>query len=311
ALDEAPEGYWPDRWLACVRERGRQSGDTPPAQPSFQRPRAGRAVSRQVRTLASRYFVLYRRDRRNLVILLGQVPLLGLLVALLFHSDVLVVGNGQSVNALTLVFLMVVIVVWCGSIDSAREIIKERAVFERERAIGVRNTAFLLSKTSLLFSLTLVQSLVLCGLVLTLRPLHEQTGAYLVFMALLVLTSWVAVTLGLLLSATVRTENQATSFIPLILIPELILSGGATPLHQLPSAAQALASIIFPRWSFAALGDVLHFNARFASDPGGSAQFRQYGHSFFQLSPWVGAGMLVLFLSLFATGVLVSLTRDR
>jgi hypothetical protein len=117
--------------------------------------------------------------------------------------------------------------------------------------------------------------------------------------------------LGLLLSASVRTENQATSFIPLILIPELILSGGATPLHQLPSAIQVFAGVIFPRWSYAALGTVLHFNFRFSSDPNGGVQFQQYGHSFFQLSALVGAGVLVLFAALFAGGVLLSLRRER
>ncbi len=311
ALDEAPAGHWPDRWVAYVRERGRQPGDTPPTPQRFARPTADRKIGRQARILASRYFVLFRRDRRNLIILLGQVPLLAILVALLFHTDVLRTGNGQSGNALQLVFLLVVIVVWCGSIDSAREIIKERAVFSRERAVGVRNTAFLLSKTSLLFSLTLVQTLILAGIILGLRPLHEPSDAYVGVVALLVLSSWVAVMLGLLLSATARTENQATSFIPLILIPELILSGGATALHQLPSAVQVFAGAIFPRWSFAALGEILHFNFRFAGDPNGAIQFQQYGHSFFQLSPWIGAAMLVLFLALFGGGVLLSLRRQR
>lgn len=310
-LDQAPVEYWPERWAAFVREGGRQREEAPPTPLQFARPRADRTIGNQAQILASRYFVLFRRDRRNLIILLGQVPLLAILVALLFHRDVLVFGNGESSNAIQLIFLMVVIVVWCGSIDSAREIIKERAVFDRERAVGVRNTAFLLSKTSLLFTLTLVQTVLLCAIIFALRPVHQASTAYVVVAAFLALSSWVAVMLGLLLSANVRTENQATSFIPLILIPELILSGGATPLHQLPSALQVFAGAIFPRWSYAALGDVIRFNQRFARDPTGAVQFQQNGHTFFLLSPWIGASVLTLFLLVFAGGVLLSLRRER
>lgn len=311
ALDEAPPDYWPDRWAAFVHEQGRQPGEAPPTPPKFSRPRADRKIGRQARILASRYFVLFRRDRRNLIILLAQVPVLAVLVAVLFHGDVLVFGKPESQNAVQLAFLMVVIVVWCGSIDSAREIIKERSVFDRERAVGVRNFAFLLSKTSLLFTLTLVQTVILCAIIFALRPLHQATSSYVEVVALLVLSSWVAVMLGLLLSANVRTENQATSFIPLILIPELILCGGAVPLQQLPGPLRTVAAVIFPRWSYAAAGNVFDLNERFTRDPAGSVQFQQYGHSFFLLSPWKGAAILALFLVVFAAAILVSLRRER
>jgi ABC-type multidrug transport system ATPase subunit/ABC-type multidrug transport system permease subunit len=311
ALDTAPAGYWPDRWLDYATQRALQRGDVPPSPPTFARPKADRKIGRQARILASRYLLLFRRDRRNLIILLGQVPVLAILVSLLFHRNVMQYGNGQSNSAIQLIFLLLVVVVWCASISSAREIIRERAIFERERAVGVRNAAYLLSKSSVLFSLALIQTVVLAAIVLALRPLHEPSHAYVVVIALLVLSSWVAVMIGLLLSATVNTENQATSFIPLILIPELLFAGGIKPLHELPSAVQVFAGAIFPRWSFAALGNVVHFNTRFAHDPQGAIQFQHNGHTFFRLSPTIAAGVLVLFLAVFAFGVMLSLRRER
>jgi ABC-type multidrug transport system ATPase subunit len=311
ALDEAPPGYWPERWLDYETERARERGDVPPSPPTFERPRADRKIGRQARILASRYLLLFRRDRRNLMILFGQVPVLAIFVSVLFHRNVMKLGNGQVSSAVQLIFLLLVVAIWCGSIDSVREIIKERAVFERERAVGVRNSAYLLSKTSVLFSLALVQTAALAAIVLALRPLHEPSHVYVVGVGLLVLSSWVAVMLGLLLSAVVNTENQATSFLPLILLPGLLFAGGIKPIHQLPDAVKVLAAAIFPRWSFAGLGNAVHFNARFAHDPAGAIQIQNNGHLFFRLPPSTAAGILAGFLVLFALGVLVSLRRHR
>jgi ABC transport system ATP-binding/permease protein len=312
ALDEAPPGYWPERWLEYEAERARQDGDVPPSPPTFARPKADRKLWRQARILASRYVVLFRRDRRNLIILLGQVPVLALFVAVLFHRDVMRRGNGQVSSAVQLIFLLLVVAIWCGSIDSAREIIRERPVFERERAVGVRNTAYLLSKTSVLFTLTLVQTTFLALIILALRPLHEATSAYLIVIGLLIVSSWVAVMVGLLLSASVNTENQATSFLPLILIPELLFAGGIKPIHQLPSAVKIVAGAIFARWSYGGLGNAVHFNARFNADHvAGPLQITNNGRLFFQLSPATTTGILALFLAVFSAGVLLSLRRHR
>jgi hypothetical protein len=55
----------------------------------------------------------------------------------------------------------------------------------------------------------------------------------------------------------------------------------------------------------------VHFNTRFARDPAGAVQFQHNGHIFFRLSPSIAAGILALFLALFAVGVLLSLRRER
>ena len=52
-------------------------------------------------------------------------------------------------------------------------------------------------------------------------------------MGLLVLTSWVAVGLGLVVSALARSEDQATSFIPLVLIPQLLFAGSIVSVAQM------------------------------------------------------------------------------
>ena len=97
-------------------------------------------------------------------------------IALLFHSDVLRVSTGDPNNAALLVFLAVTTAIWLGSIDGSREIIKERALMERERAVGVKLSAYLASKAAVLFVLVAVQCVLLAAIIFGLRSLHQPAS---------------------------------------------------------------------------------------------------------------------------------------
>jgi ABC-type multidrug transport system ATPase subunit/pSer/pThr/pTyr-binding forkhead associated (FHA) protein/ABC-type multidrug transport system permease subunit len=309
ALDTTPAREWRRRWEArSAGQRGTGAARSPAAPSSSSRP-AARART-QAGILAARYIRLILRDRRNLLILLAQAPVLALLVASLFNGSVMRLGaNHQSGTATQLVFLVVTVVTWLGSIDAAREIIKERAVFTRERAVGVRTSAYLVAKTLVLFTLATVQALILCAIVLALRHADASAGTYVEFILLVVVTSWAAVMMGLALSAFVNTENQAMSFIPMALIPQLLFAGQIKPLIQLPVVLRAVATLIFSRWSYAGLGGTLNFNRRFILDPTGRGQVVAYGHSFFALGTAPALGILALFIGAFMALVVVGLRR--
>lgn len=133
----------------------------------------------QASVLALRYFKLLGRGRRNLAILLGQVPLLAVALALIFKPDVLG-SEGEPARAAQLLFLLVTITIWLGAIDGSREVIKERPLWEREHAVGVRVGAYVFSKASVLLGLAVVQVLVLLAVVFALRPLDEPLGTHVV-----------------------------------------------------------------------------------------------------------------------------------
>ena len=80
------------------------------------------------------------------MILLAQVPLLGAGDRRAVQERGLRGGQRDADDAVTVLFLVVTMVVWFGSIDGAREIIKEKSVYVREAAVGVRTGAYLLSK---------------------------------------------------------------------------------------------------------------------------------------------------------------------
>lgn len=184
--------------------------------------------------------------------------------------------------------------VWIGAIDAAPEIVKERAGVEREAAVGVRLLAYLGSKAALLFGLLGVQVLVYSAVGFAFQPLHADAGTYLEMLALLVLTGFAAIAMGLLVSALVATQQQAISLIPLAVIPQLLFGGLIVPLAQMPEPAHSLAYVISSQWSLASLGDAVDVNALIAADPL-YARVNPFGVDFFDVSFLPGAAVQAAF----------------
>ena len=210
-----------------------------------------------------------------------------------------------------LIFLLGLVAIWIGSIDAVREVIKDRPVFTRERAVGVRTSAYLLSKTSVLFALATIQTAILCAIVFGLRRLDAPLTTYVELLAVLAFTSWAAVALGLAVSAWVSTENQAMSLIPLALIPQLLFGGQLRAVRGMPGVLRGLATVMFSRWSFAGMGGALRIYHRFGLDPAGGAQLSNYGRSFFKLAFAPTLGIIAGFIVVFSAAVVAGLRRPH
>jgi ABC-type multidrug transport system permease subunit len=223
------------------------------------------------------------RDRRNLLILLGQVPVLALVIVGLFGGGLFDRAHGSARDATTVLFLIVTTALWLGSIAAAREIVKEKSVFVRERAVGVRIGAYVLSKAVVLFAIAALQTVALTAIIVAFRPLDEPARVYGAVFAILIVTSFAAVGIGLLVSSLVRTQDQATSFIPLVLIPQLFLGGTLVTVAKMSPVMAAVSKVVVAQWAFAGLGSAVHANARIAADRQ-FARVSQFGTSFFDLS---------------------------
>ncbi len=272
---------------------------------------------RQVRVLVARYARLLVRDWRNLAILLGQVPILALASAYLFQPGLfdrldegLVPQPGRPGEAVQLLFIVATTAIWLGAIDAAREIVKERSISPREAAIGVRWGAYLASKAIVLFGLATLQAGALAFIVFTIHPLEAAPEAYGAVVVLLILSSLAAVAMGLAISAASRTEAQATSFIPLALIPQLLFAGAIVPVERMSEPMAALATVVFGRWSLAGIGSAIDMNARIAADPR-FARVSGYGEAFFDI--WSRQVLLILlgFLAFFLLAAFVLVRRER
>jgi ABC-type multidrug transport system permease subunit len=235
--------------------------------------------------LVRRDSLLFIRDRRNATILAIQVLVLGLGAAFLFHSDVFSYdGEGQVEHAAQsgqLIFLMVTVALWFGCISSVRQVVAERTVLTRELATGVRTEAYLLSKALVIGAVVVAQTILFVWIVFALRPLGEPPpNAELHVIAICVLIGWVGMGFGLTLSAFARSENQATSFLPLILLPQLLFAGAIVTTKDLGGPIRWLSHLVAAQWGFAGVGNAIGMNVRIEADPDFSRASR-YSSNFF------------------------------
>lgn len=112
--------------------------------------------------------------------------------------------------------------------------------------------------------------------------------------------------MGLLISAIARSEDQATSYIPIVLIPQLLFAGAIIPVEKMGAAAAAVSNAVFARWSFADIGTAIGVKERLDGDP---VVAKQYGSSFFDLSVLEGALILLAFTVVLYLAVAMSLAR--
>jgi ABC-type multidrug transport system ATPase subunit len=255
-------------------------------------PATSRPFGLEFRVLASRYTRTLTRDGRTLALLLGQAPLIGLLIAIVFHPGALSSGSSSS-NAVELVFMMMTASIWLGVASSCREVVKERGLVEREFDVGVRLDAYVAAKAMVLFGLVTLQVVLLVGVVITLQPLHIAAGGVGQLLLLAVLTGWCSAAMGLAVSCLARTVDQAAGAVPLLLMPQLLFAGALVPLARMPGVVSALANVTFARWAYAGLGNAAAMSGRLSADPNSPAL--GFASNFFSLKPGVAGGILVGF----------------
>uniref|UniRef100_UPI002ACEF82D FHA domain-containing protein n=1 Tax=Chloroflexus sp. TaxID=1904827 RepID=UPI002ACEF82D len=220
---------------------------------------------RQFVLLTRRYFDLMLQDRRNLLILLLQAPIIALLLILVARSDALTGVQAQDLiqrgEAKKVLFMLATVSVWFGIINAAREITKEQAVYRRERLVNLRIGPYLLSKVTVLSALVLVQTIVLLGIVLLKVVIPGETGVLLpplieMFITL-VLSSGAGMALGLAISAASATPDRAISLVPFALIPQILFAG---LIFAIEGLATPLSWLTISRWAMDALGASLDLN---------------------------------------------------
>jgi hypothetical protein len=152
--------------------------------------------------------------------------------------------------------------------------VKERAIYRRERAIGLSRSAYLASKVGVLTLITVLQSSVFTVIAVYHRAPPDAaalSSPLLETLIAVVVLSWSSAMTGLLVSAWVDNADKTMPLLVLVTIAQLVFSGGLVPLEGKPGLEQF--SYLFPsRWGFAAvastddLNNVLKFGTQ--SNPG-------------------------------------------
>jgi len=197
---------------------------------------------RQWATLSRSYARVLAKDKLNLFILFAQAPIIAIMVYF-------VMGANQPRDFVY--FALSLCSIWFGTAVASREIVRERAIYERERMVNLGILPYLGSKLFVLGVIVSVQCFILfvplkfLDLV-GLMPMPGVLAGIPQFITML-LTAAVGIALGLFISVVVKTSEMATSLIPLVLIPQIIFSG----LIGVPTGINKVVGLVMPAtWSF-------------------------------------------------------------
>jgi ABC-type multidrug transport system ATPase subunit len=221
------------------------------------------SLLRQFGILARRGADLSFQDRRNLLILLLQAPIIGLLLMLVAKADAIVGRGAVASEAKKVLFMLATVGVWFGIINAAREIVKETPIYKRERLANLHIGPYVLAKVLVLTLIVIVQSALLLGL-LALKVHFPDQGVLMpaaieLFITTL-LTALAGLALGLALSALASTPDRATSLVPLALIPQILFAGVIFSLGEGVTLQRLLSWLTISRWSMDAYGATANIN---------------------------------------------------
>ena len=152
--------------------------------------------------------------------------------------------------------ISIIVALFMGLTVSAEEIIRDRRILKRESFLNLSWNSYLLSKVSILFTLSAIQTLcfVLIG-----NTILEINGMNVSFWLVLFSVSCFANVLGLNISASFSSAVTVYILIPLLLIPQMILSGLLFSFDKLNSVVgtkgevPVIADMMASRWAYEAM----------------------------------------------------------
>ena len=197
-------------------------------------------------------------NTQYMVINLLEAPLLALIMGyLLRYSDAETYSLYHNLNLPAYLLVCVIASLFFGLTVSAEEIFKDRGILRREKFLDLSRGSYLFSKIAILFILSAIQSgtFVFAGhMVLGIRDLYLNDWF------ILFSVSCFANVLGLNISASLNSAVTIYILIPLLIIPQLLLSGLLVRYDQLNPSMRAdadqvpiAANIMASRWAFEAL----------------------------------------------------------
>ncbi|MFI1016865.1 FHA domain-containing protein [Streptomyces sp. NPDC020965] len=231
------------------------AGDGAAAAPVAPPPKA-QSWGAQLWTLVRRYASALAADRTFLAIMIALPFVMGAM------ARALAGGRLDRETAMNALLILCVGGVLTGAANAVRELVKERVIYQRERAVGLSRSAYLMSKVVVLGTITVLQAVVLTLVGLAGVDLGAPGGRGVLMPPLLEITlavallSFTAMMLGLLVSALVRKEEVTMPLLVLLAIVQVVFCGALLRLDGLPVAEQ-LAWLVPSRWALGAMAGTI------------------------------------------------------
>ncbi|WP_210592998.1 FHA domain-containing protein [Streptomyces sp. GESEQ-35] len=237
------------RYITEATAQPRLGGSAPVAVAPPPRPRSRRA---QLGTLIRRYATALSADRTFLAIMIALPFVMGAMARAL-------AGGGLTEDkAMSALLILCVGGVLTGAANAVRELVKERVIYQRERAVGLSRSAYLLSKVVVLGTITVLQAVVLTLVALLGVDLKAPDGQGVLLPPLVEITlavallAFTAMMLGLLVSALVGKEEVTMPLLVLIAIVQVVFCGALLKIDGVIGLEQ-LSWLVPSRWAFGAM----------------------------------------------------------
>ncbi len=219
-------------------------------------PAAGRTSGalRQFRVLSQRYIDIIRRDRVNLGLMFALAPALAMIDLVAWERPVLDPTRGVGSRAMTMLFLSALIPFLVGALSFVREIVKESAIYARERAVALIIWPYLGSKIAIATVLALYHGAALLAIkVIAVDFSGAEAGGLVLIYVTIVLAVISGVMWGLLISTLTRREEQAMMLVIGVVVLQMVFSGGLVSLDDLGAPGVVLGGGTSSAWAFKAI----------------------------------------------------------
>jgi ABC-type multidrug transport system ATPase subunit/pSer/pThr/pTyr-binding forkhead associated (FHA) protein len=267
ALEGRPGRDWAQRFAAHLANGERPLPGEESRQPANRLPptRSDGGL-RQLPTLVARTWRVTVSDRTYLALLVALPLVLAGLGFLVGSAAGLGPGDpptGLNPDARILILILILGATFTGSATSIQEFVKERVIYQRERAVGLSRVSYVLSKAIVLGIIAALQGAVFATLTLAGRPgpqdsllLGWGTGEIVIIISLLAVTSCM---LGLALSAVLPSRESTLQALVIVTMLQIVLSG-AIPLRW-PSIDNVVGLAIPAAWAFKACAALTDLDA--------------------------------------------------
>ncbi|MET9800095.1 FHA domain-containing protein [Streptomyces sp. NPDC006368] len=260
---------WAGRWkgsqhyqmyAADIDAVAPQSVQMPPAQ--AMRPPKPQGWGAQLWTLIRRYTSVIASDKGFLGLMVILPAVLGL-VSVVIPADFGLARpkppsrfNG---DAGTIMLILAVGMCFSGAANSVRELIKERVIYERERATGLSRSAYLMSKVIVLGVITAIQGVIICGIGFATRELPEEgliMPPAVELCVVIIALGFTSMMFGLVISSLVKTAEKTMPLLVMFAIVQVVFTGILFQVYGSPGLEQ-FAWLMPSRWAIAGAGSTL------------------------------------------------------
>jgi ABC-type multidrug transport system ATPase subunit/pSer/pThr/pTyr-binding forkhead associated (FHA) protein len=260
---------WSGRWrgsqhyqmyAADIDAVAAQSVHMPP--PQQMRPPKPQSWSAQLWTLMRRYVSVIASDKGFMGLMVILPAVLGIVSVVIPAKFGLAPPDPPSrfnSAAGTIMLILAVGMCFSGAANSVRELIKERVIYERERATGLSRSAYLMSKVIVLGVITAIQGVIICGIGFATRELPAEglimPPAVEICLTIIAL-GFTSMMFGLVISSLVKTAEKTMPLLVMFAIVQVVFTGILFQVYGSPGLEQ-FAWLMPSRWAIAGAGTTL------------------------------------------------------